>query len=183
MNALNRVREARLKAHLSQDELADRSGLARPTISKIERGETIPSGLSRQKITDALGISVRDIFPGVEDTGMSVSLQENSTSAIMGIAVINGSMAAAGVRGAATGRVEVREARIEGFLIDRTGQKCPNSLVHLILDGEKIDSTVTGRQGRFVFKDLEEGDYVLLAEEKFQPVSVKTDGDKFDFEI
>ena len=96
--------------------------------------------------------------------------------------MVNGSMAAAGVRGTA-GEVAVREAKIEGFLIDHTGEKCPNSLIHLIRDGEKIDSTVTGRQGRFVFKDLEEGEYVLLAEDKFQPVRVSLTDDTFEFEV
>jgi DNA-binding XRE family transcriptional regulator len=177
---MNRVREARLKSHLSQDELADRSGLARPTISKIERGETVPSGLSRQKIADALGRSITEIFPG---ENADTPLGPVGMSNVMGIAVVNGTMAAAGVRGARAGEVAVREARIEGFLLDHTGKKCPNTLVHLIRDGEKIDSTVSGRQGRFVFKDLEEGEYVLLSEEKFQPVTVSYSDETFEFEI
>jgi transcriptional regulator with XRE-family HTH domain len=182
VNALNKVREARLRAHLSQDELADKSGLARPTISKIERGETIPSGLSKQKIADALSASMWEVFP--EDRIDSPALEEqNQTSRIMGIAVVNGTMVAAGVRGSTTDQVGVREPRIEGFLIDRTGERCPNTLVHLINDGEKVDTTVTGRQGRFVFKDVKQGDYTLLAEDRFQPVTVSlTEGD-FDFEL
>ena len=178
---MNRVREARLRAHLSQDELADRSGLARPTISKIERGETIPSGLSRQKIADALGPGVWDVFP--EDRTLAPPAPEpSSPSRIMGIAVVNGAMAAAGVRGPSD-QVSVKEPRIEGFLIARTGERCPNTLVHLIADGEKLDTTVTGRQGRFVFKDIKPGDYVLLAEERFQPVNVNLTDEKFDFEL
>jgi len=177
---MNRVREARLKSHLSQDELAERSGLARPTISKIERGETVPSGLSRQKIADALGRSIAEIFPG---ESADTPLGPVGISNVMGIAVVNGSMAAAGVRGARAGEVAVKEARIEGFLLDHTGKKCPSTLVHLIRDGEKIDSTVSGRQGRFVFKDLEEGEYVLLSEEKFQPVTVSYSDETFEFEI
>jgi len=166
---------------MSQDELAEKSGLARPTISKIERGETIPSGLSRQKIADALTSLIGEIFPD-EEAGSIGIFGHTALSNIMGIAVVNGSMAAAGVRGTA-GEVAVREAKIEGFLIDHTGEKCPNSLIHLIRDGEKIDSTVTGRQGRFVFKDLEEGEYVLLAEDKFQPVRVSLTDDTFEFEV
>jgi len=177
---MNRVREARLKSHLSQDELAERSGLARPTISKIERGETVPSGLSRQKIADALGRSIAEVFPG---ESADTPLGPVGISNVMGIAVVNGFMAAAGVRGARAGEVAVKEARIEGFLLDHTGKKCPSTLVHLIRDGEKIDSTVSGRQGRFVFKDLEEGEYVLLSEEKFQPVTVSYSDETFEFEI
>jgi len=179
---LNKVREARLKAHLSQDELAERSGLARPTISKIERGETVPSGLSMQKIADALGRSVREVFADMEMAAPEAP-ERFSPSRIMGIAVVNGSMVAAGVRGAATDQVAVREPRIEGFLVDHTGERCPSTLVHLISDGEKVATTVTGRQGRFVFKDLKEGEYVLLAEDRFQTVKVALNDEKFDFEV
>jgi transcriptional regulator with XRE-family HTH domain len=179
---LNRVRDARLRAHLSQDELANKSGLARPTISKIERGETIPSGLSRQKISDALDCPVYEVFPDQEVESLSLS-GSSTVSNIMGIAIVNGTMAAAGVRGAATGEVSVREARIEGFLIDHTGSKCPNILVHLVRDGEKVDSTVSSKQGRFVFKDLEEGEYVLLAEDRHQAVAVAGSDETFEFEI
>ena len=178
---MNKVREARLRSHLSQDELAEKSGFARPTISKIERGETIPSGLSMQKIADALSQSLWDVFP--EEKSEIPAIAERNVSRIMGIAVVNGSMAAAGVRGAATEQVAVREPRIEGFLIDRTGDRCPNTLVYLVHDGEKVDSTVTSRQGRFVLKDLEPGEYVLLAKDRFQPVSVSPTGESFDFEL
>jgi len=167
---------------MSQDELAQKSGLARPTISKIERGETIPSGLSRQKIADALSCTLGEVFPDQAfDNAFSAGVPARSD--VMGIAVINGAMAADGVRGVASGEVAVREARIEGFLIDHTGKKCINTLVHLVCDGEKIDSTVSSKQGRFVFKDLEEGEYVLLAEDKFQPVNISLSDETFEFEI
>jgi transcriptional regulator with XRE-family HTH domain len=179
---MNKVREARLKAHMSQDELAEKSGLARPTISKIERGETVPSGLSRQKIADALSTPMWEVFP--DDGTESIEMPERDiVSRIMGIAVVNGTMAAAGVRGTGSGQVAVKEPRIEGFLIDRTGERCSNMLVHLIHDGEKIDTTVSGRQGRFVFKDIKPGDYVLLAEDRFQAVSIDTPEEAFDFEL
>jgi DNA-binding XRE family transcriptional regulator len=181
VDTLNRVRDIRLKAHLSQDELAEKSGLARPTISKIERGETIPSGLSRTKIADALGVSLVELFPD-EKPGLIASYTPGGSN-VMGIAVINGTMAAAGVRGIASGDVAVREARIEGFLIDQTGKKVPNTLVHLISDGEKIDSTVSSRSGRFVFKELDEGEYTLLSEDKFQTVAINFSDETFEFEI
>jgi len=166
---------------MSQDELALKSGLARPTISKIERGETIPSGLSRQKIADALGVGLSEVFP--DSVSGTVLTGSSATSKIMGIAVVNGSMASAGVRGTQSGDVAVQESRIEGFLIDHTGERCANALVHLVRDGEKIDSTVSGRKGRFVFKDVERGDYVLLSEDKFQPVTVSDPDETFEFEI
>jgi len=180
---LNRVKECRLKAHMSQDELAKQSGLARPTISKIECGETIPSALSRQKIADALGFQAHEVFPdeaGGESGAMDLLGQ--MVDDVLGIAVTNGHQVAAGVRG---GRsvVEVKGNRIEGFLIDHRGEKLAEHLVSLIHDGEKVDSTVSSREGRFVFKNVEPSDYVILAGGKFISLTVDASEDEFAVDI
>jgi transcriptional regulator with XRE-family HTH domain len=51
-----RLREAREAAFLSQDELAERSGVAKANISKIERGLQTPRGATIRKLAEALGI-------------------------------------------------------------------------------------------------------------------------------
>ena len=180
---MNRVKECRLKAHMSQDELAKVSGLARPTISKIETGETTPSALSRQKIADALGFKAHEVFPDeakVESEAMSQI--GRMVDDVLGIAVTNGTQVAAGVRGGGA-KVEVTGNRIEGFLIDPVGEKLSDTLVHLIHDGEKIDSTVSSAEGRFVFKDVNPADYVILAGEKFITLTVDASDDEFAVDI
>ena len=168
---------------MSQDELAKACGLARPTVSKIERGETTPSALSRQKIADALGFNVHDVFPdeaGSDSGGMD--LVGRMVDDVLGIAVTNGTQVAAGVRGGKP-RVDVNGDRIEGFLIDHGGEKMPEVLVHLVREGEKVDSTVSSKDGRFVFKDVSPADYVILAGEKFITLTVDASEDEFAVDI
>jgi transcriptional regulator with XRE-family HTH domain len=78
MNAIMRPRECaspvlealsanlifeRARAGLSQGRLAERSGVSRPTISRIERAVAADVGLDTlQKLADALGTTVRDLF-------------------------------------------------------------------------------------------------------------------------
>ncbi|HYE77828.1 MAG TPA: helix-turn-helix transcriptional regulator [bacterium] len=176
----NRVKDCRLKAHLSQEELAAASGLARPTISKIERNECEPSDLSKQKIADALGFPLAEVFPPTE------APQAVLTQALhrFGIYITNGDLALAGVRSAGEpGIVEVKDNRIEGFLVDQAGQRRSYMPVHLIRDGEKIDSTVSGREGRFVFKDLEMGEYIIYGADSVVPVDVRPNKEKFSFDL
>lgn len=180
----NRVKECRLKAHLSQDELARRSELARPTISKIERNECESSDLSKQKIADALGFPIDEVFPEIA-TSDPVSLVEKVREKIMGICIVNGNQLVPGMRSdAATSEmVEVKDTKIEGFLIDQMGRRKSFIPVHLIKDGERVDSTVSSRQGKFVFKNVKPGEYAVLSENKVTPIQVESGDQTFEFEL
>jgi transcriptional regulator with XRE-family HTH domain len=53
----------RAKACLSQEAFAERAGISRPTVSRIERGIAEDVGLDVvQRIADALGYAVADLF-------------------------------------------------------------------------------------------------------------------------
>lgn len=56
-----RVREARDARGWSQEEFAERAGVSRPSIARIERGDDV-STATLVKVTGALGLSV-DIRP------------------------------------------------------------------------------------------------------------------------
>ena len=56
----------RLRA-LSQEELAEESGVGRATISRIERGETGAHGRTLRKLANALGVGVEELV-GIEGT-------------------------------------------------------------------------------------------------------------------
>jgi transcriptional regulator with XRE-family HTH domain len=61
------IRKHRELIRLSQEELADRSGLDRTYISGIERGRRNPTIKILQKVADALGVNLDVIFATARD--------------------------------------------------------------------------------------------------------------------
>lgn len=53
-----RVREARLTAQLSQNELADRAEVSRPSVARLERGDDVNTA-TLGKIAATLGLSLQ----------------------------------------------------------------------------------------------------------------------------
>lgn len=60
--AKNRVREFRMKALMSQVELARKAGIKQPVLSRIETGEANPSLDSAIRLAQALGVGLDDLF-------------------------------------------------------------------------------------------------------------------------
>lgn len=56
------IRLRRIKLGISQEELADTSGIARSTMGIIERGERSPSIETLAKISNALSIELYKLF-------------------------------------------------------------------------------------------------------------------------
>jgi transcriptional regulator with XRE-family HTH domain len=177
---------------MSQEELADRSRLARPTISKIERGETIPSPLSKRKLADALSCRVEDIFPPDRDQKTAPTFVDRifSPTGLAGICIINGLQLAPATRGGTAAAappsvdVAIEENRIVGFLIDVTGQRISGVRVELFQDGEKIDAAETNSSGRFMFDFLTPGDYQIRAEDKLLQVRISfQEGEDLDLDV
>ncbi|MBV8580090.1 MAG: helix-turn-helix transcriptional regulator, partial [Candidatus Eremiobacteraeota bacterium] len=67
----------RARARLSQEALAERAGISRPTVSRIERGTAGDVGLDViQRIADALDLAIADLFvlpdsAGVDDAELA----------------------------------------------------------------------------------------------------------------
>lgn len=66
-----RIREARDVSGWSQSELAERSGLSRPTIARIEAGQHVRMGTLEQ-VAKALGLAV-ELGTGVENPEQEVN--------------------------------------------------------------------------------------------------------------
>ena len=58
----NAVRKARIAAGLTQEDLADRSGLDRSYIGGVERGERNPTLSVIERIAESLGVSLAELF-------------------------------------------------------------------------------------------------------------------------
>jgi len=66
------IKAWRLLQYLSQEELADRAGLSRQTISRIETGRNRPGARSQALLAAALGVTVGQLYEGPpRDDGVS----------------------------------------------------------------------------------------------------------------
>lgn len=63
------VARARAERGLSTAELADRSGVSRAMISKVERAEAQPTAALLSKLSAALGLTLSDLIARAEDAG------------------------------------------------------------------------------------------------------------------
>jgi len=59
---MNKIKDYRQKANMSQVELAKRAQISRPHLSNIENGEAQPTIDVALRIADALGVPVSSIF-------------------------------------------------------------------------------------------------------------------------
>jgi putative transcriptional regulator len=59
---INQVRELRLEAGLTQDELASSVNATRQTVVAIEKGNYVPSVLLALRLSEVLGRSVEEVF-------------------------------------------------------------------------------------------------------------------------
>ena len=58
----SRIRKFRHQKNLSQEELAELVGIDRTYVGGVERGERNLSLINIKKLSDALGIKIKDIF-------------------------------------------------------------------------------------------------------------------------
>lgn len=64
---ITRMKAYRAMLNLSQEELANKVGVRRETIIRLEKGQYNPSLRLAMDISDVFGVSVEDVFVFVED--------------------------------------------------------------------------------------------------------------------
>ena len=62
MRIVNKVKQYRKAAHMTQSQLAERSGVSRQTISDIETGKHDPTISVALLLARALGVKVDNLF-------------------------------------------------------------------------------------------------------------------------
>lgn len=62
MSLAENLKEARIKANISQAELARKSGVSQPMIAQIETGMKIPGLVVGVRLSKALGITVEQLL-------------------------------------------------------------------------------------------------------------------------
>ena len=67
------VREARLRAGLTQREVAERTGLSQPTIARLESGAIQPSFSQVDRLIRACGLELRVGLATADDSDWSVA--------------------------------------------------------------------------------------------------------------
>ena len=58
----NRIRVARAEVRMTQQQLADATGVSRQTINAIESGKFVPSTILALKIAATFGQAVEEVF-------------------------------------------------------------------------------------------------------------------------
>ncbi len=62
-----RLRDARVRRGMTQDDLAASSGLHRTYVGGVERGERNPSLANIARLAKAVGVSVGELTSGIEE--------------------------------------------------------------------------------------------------------------------
>lgn len=75
----NRIREARLKAQIGQDELAEKLGLTRASIVNIEKGRQRPMIHTILTISQLLKVELHALIPGQTQVEATASQEDYSS--------------------------------------------------------------------------------------------------------
>ena len=94
MVKLTRLKDVRQRKALTQQQLADRAGVNRVTIARIEGGKDEPFPTTVRKVADALGVEPEELLEPVAATAANGSAN----------APINGTVARSSARRADHGR-------------------------------------------------------------------------------
>lgn len=84
-NLAKKVKELRKRKGLSQEELAENSGLNSRTIQRIENGETEPTGESLKRISNALNVVPEELIDWtvIEDKGFLKAMNLSTMTFIL----------------------------------------------------------------------------------------------------
>ena len=74
-----RIRALRKERHLSLEQLSEKSGVALATLSRIENGKGSGTFKTHQRISDAFGLSLPDLYKGLRPEDQDATLVDPAT--------------------------------------------------------------------------------------------------------
>lgn len=177
---INRLRDFRVKADKSQIQLSKETGVAQATISNIEAGNRTPSYLTRQRLANALGFPVEEIFPNEGNLtkrgrGKSAAAKSQTIGDIL-ITNSQANLSTTAVKKLSeeeTATHLVKDSKIVGFIFSSAGRRLKYFPIRLFKDDEFIDGTYTDAIGKFTFESLKNGEYRLSTEDKNISLKIK----------
>jgi len=166
-------------------ELSRMTGVAQATISNIESCNRTPSYLTRQRLANALGYPVEEIFPDEEDLGAKRRRQkktkEEEESVIADILIVNTTqnlsprLQKKERKGEGRKKTEtIEDDKVIGFIYNSSGEKLKFFPVRIFKGKEFVDVACTDATGKFVFTGLKAGKYTLTTEGKTIEFRIKT---------
>jgi transcriptional regulator with XRE-family HTH domain len=155
--------------------------VAQATISNIESCNRTPSYLTRQRLANALGYPVEEIFPDEEDLGNKRKRQKKvklDESTIADILLVNSTQNLSARlqrkdEGGKRGPEMVEDDKVIGFVFNTSGEKLRFFPVRIFKGKEFVDVACTDATGKFVFSGLKAGRYTLSTEGKSIEFRVK----------
>jgi transcriptional regulator with XRE-family HTH domain len=148
------------------------TGVAQATISNIESCNRTPSYLTRQRLANALGYPVEEIFPNEEDLGSKRKRQKKprDLSSISDILLLNSSQnLSTSLQNREDGRKRthtIEDDKVIGFIFNSAGEKLKFFPIRIFKGKEFVDVACTDATGKFVFSGLKAGRYTLTSEGK-----------------
>jgi transcriptional regulator with XRE-family HTH domain len=143
---------------MSQVELSRITGVAQATISNIESCNRTPSYLTRQRLANALDVSVEEIFPNEQDLGNKRNRKSR--------------------KGRGANEVDtvpmVNDSKVIGFVTGAAGERLKYYSLKMFKGDEFVDSSCTDCSGKFIFNNLKPGKYQLATNEsRLMEIKVK----------
>jgi transcriptional regulator with XRE-family HTH domain len=155
---------------MSQVQLSRTTGVAQATISNIESCNRTPSYLTRQRLANALGVPVEQIFPNEQDLGSKRSRKRKTKGSGMpaDIILVN-SMQAVSTKLLKDADREilptVDDSKVIGFATGGGGERLKYFSLKMFRGDEFVGSCCTDATGKFVFTNLKPGKYQLTTNE------------------
>jgi transcriptional regulator with XRE-family HTH domain len=165
---------------MSQVELSRITGVAQATISNIESCNRTPSYLTRQRLANALDVSVEEIFPNEQDLGNKrnrKSRKGRGAISPVDIILINSAQALS-TKPLRENEVDtvpmVNDSKVIGFVTGAAGERLKYYSLKMFKGDEFVDSSCTDCSGKFIFNNLKPGKYQLATNEsRLMEIKVK----------